>query len=46
MKLILLPVQNCNECVLEKTDTEHFYWDLVMRDVLVYLNENKASYHF
>jgi len=55
MKLILLPVQNCNECLLENTCllcvqnckecllentcTPLFCWDLVMRDVLVYLNE-------
>ena len=46
MKLILLPVQNCSECLLEYMCTPHFCWDLIMRDVLVYLNENKAGYHF
>ena len=37
---------NCNECLLENTCTPLFCWDLVMRDVLVYLNENKGGYHF
>ena len=43
MEMILLPVQNRNECLLENTCTPpHFCWDLVMRDVLVYLNENRV----